>query len=60
MTSLVMMPVCLSFDRKGEMNGLPVQAAGAEACEIFEIIRGLSAPYGTRMNFENGLIRVEI
>ena len=57
MTGLVMMPVYLNFDRDGEMKGLPVQAEGAEAQEIFEIIRGLSAPFHTVLKREQNLIR---
>ena len=59
MTKLVMMPVFLSFDRQDSMKGLPVRAEGAEAQEIFEIIRDLSAAYNTVLKWKNGLILAE-
>lgn len=56
MNRLSMLPVHLNFDRKDDMNGLPVVAESNDAQEIFEIIRDLSAPFGTTLKMENGLI----
>ena len=57
MISLEMLPVSLGFDREGEMKGLPYVAHGEEAKEIFEILDGLSRPYGTSLSLrEDGMI----
>lgn len=56
MTGFAMMPVGLNFDRKDDMNGLPVRAEGGEAREIFDIISSLSSPFGIKLKPENGLI----
>lgn len=51
-----LMPVYLNFDRKDDMNGLPEQATGKEAEEIFTLLQDLSAPYGVKLKMENGMI----
>ncbi|NMA19849.1 MAG: CapA family protein [Lentisphaerae bacterium] len=56
MSALSLLPVHLNFERKDDMNGLPVAAEGKEAQEIFEILDKLSKPYGVNLRFENGLI----
>lgn len=59
MTSFSLLPVYLNFDRKDDMNGLPVAAEGNEAEEIRDILNELSAPFGVKLKLENGqLVRV--
>lgn len=53
-----MLPVYLNFDRKDDMNGLPVVAEGAEATEICELLNELSAPYGVALKLENGVMKL--
>ena len=52
------LPVYLNFDRKDDMNGLPVAATGAEAEEIFTLMSELSAPYGVSLKMNDNLIRL--
>jgi len=40
------------------MDGLPYVAKGKEAEEIFEVLDRLSAPYGTKLELVNGLIKI--
>ena len=54
--SLEMLPVVAGFKREGKMDGLPYVAEGDEAIEIFNILKELSAPYGTELKLENGII----
>ena len=54
MTSFTLLPVYLNFDRKDDMNGLPVAAEGKEAEEIRDILNELSAPFGVKLKLENG------
>ena len=56
MTSFSLLPVYLNFDRKDDMNGLPVAAEGKEAEEILGILNGLSEPFGVKLKLENGKI----
>ena len=56
MTAMQLMPVYLNFDRKDEMNGLPIAAHGAEAAEILDIMNTLSNPYGVKLMMENDMI----
>lgn len=58
LSSLSLLPVYLNFDRKDDLNGLPVAAEGEEAQEIFEILAELSRPYGVNLRFDNGLITI--
>lgn len=58
LSALTLLPVYLNFDRKDDMNGLPVAAEEKEAQEIFEIFSELSKPYGVNLRFDNGLIKV--
>lgn len=56
LSSLVMLPVHLNFERKGAMHGLPVAAEGSEAQEIFKMLEELCEPYGLSLRLDNGLI----
>ena len=56
LSSFTMMPIYLNFDRKDDMNGLPVIAPPAEAEEIFTLLQELSAPYGTKLSWDGGVI----
>jgi len=58
MTSFAVMPVYLTFDRKDDMNGMPVEATGAEADEIFELMNKLSAPFGVALKREGNLFKL--
>ena len=51
-----MLPIYLSFDRKDDMNGLPIVAPPTEAEEIFTLLQELSAPYGTNMEWDGSTI----
>ena len=53
-----MLPVYLNFDRKDDMNGLPIAATGAEADEIFSLMSELSAPYGVSLKMQGNLITI--
>ena len=53
-----LMPVYLNFDRKDDMNGLPIAAHGNEATEILDMMNTLSAPYGVKLRMENDMMRV--
>ncbi len=53
-----MLPVYLNFDRKDDMNGLPIAATGAEADEIFTLMSELSAPYGVSLKMQGNLITI--
>ena len=57
MASLEMLPVDLAFKRRDFRNGLPRRARGATAREIFNRLSALSAPFGTKLRLERGLIR---
>ena len=56
MTSFALLPVHLNFERKDDMNGLPVAATGVEAEAILDILNGLSEEYGLKLKLENGLL----
>ena len=56
MTSFSLLPVHLNFERKDDMNGLPVAATGPEAEAILDILNGLSEEYGLKLKLENGLL----
>ena len=56
LTSFTMLPIYLSFDRKDDMNGLPVIAPPAEAEEIYTLLQELSAPYGTKLSWDGHII----
>ena len=51
-----MLPIYLNFDRKDDMNGLPIIAPPAEAEEIFNLLNELSAPYGTSLKWDGKFI----
>jgi len=53
-----MLPVYLSFDRKDDMNGLPVAAPPDEAAEILALLNSLSAPFGTHFVMDGKLMVV--
>ena len=55
--SLEMLPVDLAFARKDARKGLPRRARGASAQAIFDRLRELSAPFGTRLRLVRGVIR---
>ena len=57
MVSLEMLPVDLAFSRRDFRNGLPRRARGAIARDIFNRLSVLSAPFGTTLRFERGMIR---
>ena len=59
LVDLTMMPVVAGFDKAGKLNGLPYFAKGEEAQQIFEELTTLSAPYGTKIAMENGLIKLK-
>lgn len=58
MISLSMLPIVAGFNKEGKMDGLPYVAKGKEAEEIFEVLDRLSAPYGTKLELVNGLIKI--
>ena len=49
MTSMSLLPVALNFERKDDLNGLPVVADDAEAKAIHDLLNELSAPFGLRL-----------
>lgn len=57
--SLEMMPVVAGFKAKGELDGLPYVAKGIEAKEIFDILKSLSEPYGTKLKLVDDKIVLE-
>ncbi len=52
-----MLPVDLAFNRRDFLHGLPRRARGAIARDIFERLSKLSAPFGTTLRLERGMIR---
>ncbi|MBQ6351819.1 MAG: CapA family protein [Lentisphaeria bacterium] len=56
MTGFKLLPVYLNFDRRDDVNGLPMAAEGKEAEEILSVLDGLSAPFGTRLKMEKGFL----
>ncbi len=56
MTSFALLPIYLNFDRKDDMNGLPIIAPPAEADEIATLLQELSAPYGTQLKWDGKFI----
>ena len=54
--SVTLLPVALNFERKDDFNGLPVVAAPDDRAEILAKLRELSAPYGTEIREENGML----
>ena len=56
MTSFALLPIYLNFDRKDDMNGLPIIAPPAEADEIAALLQELSAPYGTSLQWDGKFI----
>ncbi len=51
-----MLPLSLGFEREGHLNGLPYYAKGDEGRKIFDILNRLSAPWGTKLTYENDKI----
>ena len=60
LTSLKMMPVIAGFKREGKMDGLPYEAKGEDAKEIFEVLNTLSKPYGTDLEFNGEIINLKV
>ena len=58
LTSFEMLPVDLAFNRRDDRNGLPRRARGATARDIFERLSKLSAPLGTSLCLDRGVIRL--
>ena len=58
--SLKMLPVVAGFRREGKMDGLPYLAKGDEAKEIFDVLSALSKPYGTSIEFNDGIIELKV
>ena len=56
MTSFALLPIYLNFDRKDDMNGLPIIAPPVEADEIAVLLQELSAPYGTHLQWDGKFI----
>jgi hypothetical protein len=56
MTSFALLPIYLNFDRKDDMNGLPIIAPPAEADAIATLLQDLSAPYGTSLQWDGKFI----
>ena len=56
LADISLLPVYLNFDRKDDMNGLPVAATDPEADEIFSLMRDLSAPYGVSLKMQGNLM----
>jgi hypothetical protein len=52
-----MLPVDLAFTRRDDRNGLPRRARGATARDIFERLSKLSAPFGTSLRLDRGIIK---
>lgn len=60
-TDITLMPVKLAFlPEREEDEGLPAFAAGEDGEKIYGILKRLSAPFGTDLAFESGLIKVKI
>lgn len=59
MTDCKLLPVYLNFDRKDDMNGLPVAAKDAEAEEIFRIFSELSSPFGVKLSFNGTFFSID-
>lgn len=58
MTKFQLLPIYLNFYRKDDLNGLPVVAEKKEAQEIFDVISGLSADFGTTLKMKNNFIEL--
>jgi poly-gamma-glutamate synthesis protein (capsule biosynthesis protein) len=58
LSSFELLPVDLAFHRKDGLKGLPRRARGASARAIFERLDALSAPEGTHLRLERGVIRL--
>ena len=56
LTSLDMVPVELGFERERAYKGLPVCAGAETSKRIYERLCKLSEPYGTQLDFEDGVI----
>jgi poly-gamma-glutamate synthesis protein (capsule biosynthesis protein) len=58
---ITLMPVKLGFGTGNEkLDGLPVFAEGGEGEKIFRSFRDLSAPFGTLLRLEDGLVKVSL
>ena len=58
--SVTIQPLELCFDLEGPMKGLPRPAEEQVSREIFDRLIELSKPYGTKLAYENGQIRVNL
>ena len=54
--SIALLPVALNFERKDDCNGLPVVAGAEDRGEILAKLREMSAPFGTEIREENGVL----
>ena len=57
-TAVTIQPLELCFDLADPVKGLPVPADAATSLEIFHRLNELSKPYGTKLEYNNGQIRV--
>ena len=60
MTKLVMKPIELNFHACETLKGIPAEADEETAINITNYLNEISACYGTRMSYKEGLIEVEI
>lgn len=58
--SLQLKPVSLGFNRRGDLNGLPYLAKGEESQKIFNVLKRLSTPMGTKITMKEDVIDVQI
>ncbi len=56
MTELTMLPLSLNYRRKDRLNGLPVVAEGEEAEKVLQVVRSVSAAFGSKWKLADGLI----
>lgn len=60
LVSLDLLPVHLGFGRERAFKGLPQLAEGETASRIFDRVSALSEPYGTRFDWNGGVIAVRV
>lgn len=60
LTAITLKPIELGFENDRAHRGLPAPADTQTAMEIFRELSTISAPYGTELVMENGLIKVKL
>jgi len=60
LTHLELKPIELGFKNSRTFKGIPYPANEQDSVRIFERLRELSAPYGTKMQLEQGIIHIDL